>query len=125
VIDLLEAAQGRQLLTGPATLGLIYLDDPDGDQYYITADLKHDADSDELRLISAARGWERIVAEHQVGVEAAVAILAGIKSEGEAARDFELSWPTGPTATHPRPRIRRACHASGEPAQEVRGGSRR
>jgi hypothetical protein len=34
VIDLLKAAQGRQLLTGPATLGLIYLDDPDGDRYY-------------------------------------------------------------------------------------------
>lgn len=103
VIDLLEAAQGRQLLTGPALLGLIYLDDPDGDQYYITADLKHDADSDELRLTSAARDWERIVAEHQVGVEAGVEILAGIKAEGEAlVRQLERFTAPGEQAAYDR-----------------------
>jgi hypothetical protein len=37
----------------------------------------------QLRLASAPCDWEAIAAGHQVGVEATVAILAGIKGEGE------------------------------------------
>jgi hypothetical protein len=82
VIDLLETAQARKLLAGPATLGLLYLDDPDGDHYYVTADITSEADGGP-RLASASCDWEMIVPERQLGAEAAVAILTGITAVGE------------------------------------------
>lgn len=91
VIELLESAQHKQLLTGPAQVGLIYIDDPNGDAYYVTVDLKIGAEEGrELRLASPACDWNEIAPDSQAGAEAAIAVLAGITTEANALlRDLE------------------------------------
>ncbi|WP_329242826.1 hypothetical protein OG417_44805 [Actinoallomurus sp. NBC_01490] len=84
VIELLESAQRNRLLTGPAQIGLIYIDDPNGDAYYTTVDLPANGEMGELRLASAACEWNLINPGEQVGAEAAIAVLAGITAEANA-----------------------------------------
>jgi hypothetical protein len=82
VMELLASAQREQLLTGPAQVGLIYLDDPNGGAYHVTVGLKlGDEDDQVLRLASPACDWDTIARDGHSGIEAAIAVLDGITTE--------------------------------------------
>lgn len=94
VIGLLESAQRVGLLKGPALVGIIYIDDPNGDAYHVTVEVKlgREQEGRELRLVSTACEWNNIASEEQIGADAAIEVLAGITNEANALlRNLERS----------------------------------
>lgn len=84
VMELLAAVQWQHLLSGPGEIGMIYVEDPNGDVYYVVLDLEADALGHTLRLASAACEWNLITPEHETGSEAAITILNSFTTEADA-----------------------------------------
>lgn len=84
VIELIDSAQRRHVLTGQAEfvsrIGVIYTDDPNGGRYYVFTDLRL-PDGGEMRLTSPARPWDKIVPEEQTGMQAALTILRVVAAD--------------------------------------------
>lgn len=90
VIETIASVQRRRLLTGPADIGIIYVDDPDGDAYYVTVDLTSGDGENVARLASTACDWDMIAPSRQTGIEAVIEILVGLTAEANALlRRFE------------------------------------
>ena len=108
VIELINSAQHRHVLTGPAEFvsrtGLIYTNDPHGGQYYVFTDLRL-PNGGEMRLTSLARPWDHIVPEAETGIQAALTILRAVAADSNVLLD-QLRRFLGP---HEQAAYQQAC----------------
>lgn len=82
-IELVDAAQQRSILTGPAKVRLIYATDEDGGTCHLLAELPS-KDGEQVRLASPAWHWRSIPAPTSCGVTAAISILTRVADEANA-----------------------------------------